>query len=130
MSKRRKMLDLMESNEKGKRYETISLDKYYLNKEPNINLSNNSKSMEDSKWDPGAVLYELKRLKKDVEELKKGKKTAAKRYRKNMRVCYIPKTPLVEKVLSALREKEDEPFKVTVLKVFVTAAKYLRAAEN
>jgi len=46
-------------------------------------------------------------------------------YRKNMRVCYIPKKWLYDKVLEKLKERHDEPIRVTIEKVFIAAAKHL-----
>lgn len=70
----------------------------------------------------------LRRLEEKVQQLEEramqdkqsGKVT---RYRKNKRVVYIPRDPLVEKVLEKLRKSEDEPIKVTIRRVFAAAAK-------
>lgn len=70
---------------------------------------------------------EISRLREEVDGIKvKGasSKTGV-RYRKNKRVIYIPKKPLYDKVLDRLRQRTDEPMRVTIKKVFEVAAKLL-----
>jgi len=55
---------------------------------------------------------------------------AAYRYRKNKRVVYIPKDPLINKVLEVLKSDPDEPLRVTIRKVFDVAALHLKIAKE
>ncbi|MEM3641759.1 MAG: hypothetical protein QXH37_07565 [Candidatus Bathyarchaeia archaeon] len=50
---------------------------------------------------------------------------AGVQYRKNKRVIYIPKQQLYDKVLDRLRQRADEPIRITIKKVFEVAAKFL-----
>jgi hypothetical protein len=81
-----------------------------------------------------ALSMQMNTLSATVKQLKDkvdGLETSDKGYhRKNRRVCYIPKKPLVEKVLDALRKNDTEPLKETILKVFAAAAKNLGLSDR
>jgi len=74
---------------------------------------------------------ELADLHVEISQLKKAyckgslPKSRGTHYRKNERVYYIPRKPIFEKVLAQLRDHDDEPIKITMLKVFREAAKAL-----
>ncbi|MEM3572859.1 MAG: hypothetical protein QXJ62_01315 [Nitrososphaeria archaeon] len=77
-----------------------------------------------------SILEQINKLVKTVEQLKKDVSNLKERddkshYRKNKRICYIPKKPLFEEVLAALRKNGNEPLKETISKVFEAAAKTL-----
>ncbi len=95
-------------------------------------------TQEENKMQRSAERDEIKRLQAELEDLRVEIKQLKKaycegslpkfrgtHYRKNERVYYIPRKPIFEKVLAELREHEDEPIKITMLKVFMEAAKAL-----
>ena len=65
-----------------------------------------------------------KRLKADKgdRQIQKG----ACRYRKNSRVVYIPKDPIIDQVIEVLKSNPYEPLRLTIRKVFQVAALYLK----
>jgi len=67
---------------------------------------------------------EIIRIREAYNECRAIKKKGV-HYRKNVRVCYIPRKTLYDRVLEKLRESRDEPIKVTIKKVFIAAAKHL-----
>lgn len=105
-----------------------SLDTYIGGQQNDETLKNQS-AVEDSVTTQINMLFKVvEQLKKDVDSFKK--MSGKGHYRKNKRVCYIPKKPLFEKVLTALRKNKDEPLKETIPKVFAAAAKNLGLSDR
>lgn len=119
----------MQKTEERYKSGPISLEAY-LQKEQDEEFSKNNQLVIGDLITKQIVelVHTVEQLKKEVASLKeRGSKGY---YRKNKRVCYIPKKPLYENVLSVLRKNDNEPLKETISKVFIVAAKALGLSDH